>query len=421
MFNRKRLRSLFQLSFFFGFILMATQLVWAVDFTDNGDGTVTDEDSGLTWLKNAGCADLNASDTTWQDALNKANALADTDANDCGLEDDSVAGDWRLPNRRELWSLIDYMNDQPPGDPFENVINNQPYWTSTTIFSTTDDNPAGESQKAWTVTMGEGTVTAIGLILDETEKTSSGAFIWPVKGTTSASQDTPVARTGQTVAYPEDGSRDDGDLQNGVAWPNPRFTINGNGTVTDNLTGLVWLEDANCDRFGQSTWNQANSTANMLMSGQCGLSDGSQNGKWRIPRIRELESLVSAEATDPALPDTAGDGEWAEGDAFKNVQSSDYWSSTKVGGTGTSNEGYVVNLEDGEVKDDTPTATRYGWPVRDFVTCRGDSEPDRDVDGVDLADYADDYVTPDPVDLNDPPLVVFARNFGKVVECPSNG
>ena len=35
----------------------------------------------------------------------------------------------------------------------------------------------------------------------------------------------------------------------GVAWPNPRFTDNGNGTVTDNLTGLIWLKNANC--FGK--------------------------------------------------------------------------------------------------------------------------------------------------------------------------
>ena len=34
--------------------------------------------------------------------------------------------------------------------------------------------------------------------------------------------------------------------QKGVAWPNPRFTDNGNGTVTDNLTGLIWLKNANC-------------------------------------------------------------------------------------------------------------------------------------------------------------------------------
>ncbi len=32
----------------------------------------------------------------------------------------------------------------------------------------------------------------------------------------------------------------------GIAWPAPRFTDNMNGTVVDNLTGLVWLKNADC-------------------------------------------------------------------------------------------------------------------------------------------------------------------------------
>ena len=48
----------------------------------------------------------------------------------------------------------------------------------------------------------------------------------------------PVAKTGQTTSF---ASGDDGDLQEGVASPSPRFTNNGDGTVTDNLTGLIWL------------------------------------------------------------------------------------------------------------------------------------------------------------------------------------
>ena len=62
----------------------------------------------------------------------------------------------------------------------------------------------------------------------------------------------PVPKTGQTISY-EPG--DDGYYQKGVAWPNPRFTDNGDGTVTDNLTGLIWLKNANC--FGTRTWATA--------------------------------------------------------------------------------------------------------------------------------------------------------------------
>ena len=55
------------------------------------------------------------------------------------------------------------------------------------------------------------------------------------------------------IRHTQDG--DDGDLEKGITWPNPRFTDNGVGTVTDNLTGLIWLKDANC--FGPRDWSEA--------------------------------------------------------------------------------------------------------------------------------------------------------------------
>ncbi len=60
-------------------------------------------------------------------------------------------------------------------------------------------------------------------------------------------------------------TRDDGALQKGVAWPTPRFTDNGNGTVTDKLTGLIWMKNANA--FGTKTWAEALNAANGLESG----------------------------------------------------------------------------------------------------------------------------------------------------------
>ena len=48
----------------------------------------------------------------------------------------------------------------------------------------------------------------------------------------------PLSKTGQATSW---GAGDDGDLEGGVAWPNPRFADNGDGTITDNLTGLIWL------------------------------------------------------------------------------------------------------------------------------------------------------------------------------------
>ena len=61
-----------------------------------------------------------------------------------------------------------------------------------------------------------------------------------------------VPQTGQTTSY-ETG--DDGDLQRGLPWPNPRFIDNEDGTVTDNLTQLIWLKDASC--MGYTAWADA--------------------------------------------------------------------------------------------------------------------------------------------------------------------
>jgi hypothetical protein len=124
----------------------------------------------------------------------------------------------------------------------------------------------------------------------------------------------PVPKTGQTFSSE---SGDDGDLEKGMPWPYPRFTDNGDGTVTDNLTGLIWLKNANC--FGQRTFYDALSDSNGLESGECGLTDGSHAGEWRLPNRRELFSLVDDDRYNPALPLVH---------PFINVQSNMYWSST---------------------------------------------------------------------------------------------
>jgi Protein of unknown function (DUF1566) len=98
--------------------------------------------------------------------------------------------------------------------------------------------------------------------------------------------------------------------------------------VRDNLTGLIWLKQANC--FGSLTWAPALNAANTLASGMCGLTDGSQPGDWRLPNIKELRSLIGFGFVNPALPNTAGTAQWTEGDPFVNVPMAVifYWSSS---------------------------------------------------------------------------------------------
>ena len=182
----------------------------------------------------------------------------------------------------------------------------------------------------------------------------------------------PTPGTGQTASY---NSHDDGALKPGETWPSPRFTKNVdldgdgecsdsgscNGTVTDNLTGLVWLRNAACEKFyitdstgfNDRNWQSALTAADSLSSGYCGLSDGSSPGDWHLPTIRELSSLVDFGEDTPAI---------MSGHPFENLQAWNYWTST----TNKSDigKGWSVSFIDGSMDHNTKTVDIYVWPVR---------------------------------------------------------
>jgi len=126
------------------------------------------------------------------------------------------------------------------------------------------------------------------------------------------------------------------------------------------LTGLIWLKNANC--FGNRAWNTALSDSNGLSTGTCGLTDGSNAGDWRLPNRKELFSLMHDEYYDPVLPNTAGTGQWTEGDPFNNVQSFYYWSSTTY--VFSYALAFEVGIGDGYVSHLPKTSAIYVWPVR---------------------------------------------------------
>lgn len=76
-------------------------------FTDMGDGTVQDLDTGLIWLKDANAFGA----VSWDDAMDEAAALGD---GDYGLTDESVAGDWRVPTKEEWEAFVDRSYSEPP-------------------------------------------------------------------------------------------------------------------------------------------------------------------------------------------------------------------------------------------------------------------------------------------------------------------
>ncbi|MBI4848047.1 MAG: DUF1566 domain-containing protein [Nitrospirae bacterium] len=165
--------------------------------------------------------------------------------------------------------------------------------------------------------------------------------------------DAEVAETGQTPAAPivaPAGS--DGDLQKGVALANPRFTDLGDGTVRDNVTGLIWTADANCDGT-QRTWATAVAFANTLNAGECGLTvgEGSLEGDWRLPNRKELRTLIDFSKFNPAV---------TTGHPFGGVQNSAYWTSSS---SGTSNS-WSVDMGTGISSLKAVATTYYVWPVK---------------------------------------------------------
>lgn len=158
-----------------------------------------------------------------------------------------------------------------------------------------------------------------------------------------------VLRTGQFLCYnafgpqiPCDTTGQDGAVQAGVEWPIPRFIDNGNGTITDRMTKLTWLKNANClgtasrpfdendgsANDGAVFWQTALVFANTLASGDCGLTDASAEGDWRLPNVRELQSLADYGYFVPARSNINGDGQAGDpDDPFENFENA-YWSST---------------------------------------------------------------------------------------------
>ena len=201
---------------------------------------------------------------------------------------------------------------------------------------------------------------AIGLVMSwPAVYAEDGFYVIPTKKRNYA----PVEKTGQTKCYEYysgtviecSGTGQDGEHQKGVTWPTPRFTDNQNGTVTDNLTGLIWLKNAKFS--GPTSWSAALNTCFSIENGVVGLTDGSSAGDWRLPNLKELLSLNDYNHT-PAIPfpNPFGTQLWSDC----------YWSSTTV--ASDTSHAWAPNIWFGTVyhyhKEDYLTGC-YVWPVRD--------------------------------------------------------
>lgn len=217
-----------------------------------------------------------------------------------------------------------------------------------------------------TVNQPAGNYSAFDLSTVDTDLTAanikSGVTIFGVLGTAA------LPKTGQTICYNAvgtiitcAGTGQDGDKSAGATLPSPRFTSS-DGTVTDNLTGLIWLKNANC--FATRDWTTALLDTNNLSNGTCGLTDGSSAGDWRLPNLNELRSLINAEYYNPALSNASGTAKWTEGDVFSGVESDEYWSSTTDANPTANDKAWYVHLIGGHVHSTFKSNSFYVWPVR---------------------------------------------------------
>jgi hypothetical protein len=250
---------------------------------------VLDNLTGLQWLKNANYGEF---PLNWQEALDYI----------VGMNKEQVGGrtDWRLPNRREFRSLLSLDTRKPAlpaKHPFENVFLNW-YWTSTTAAI----NP----KYAWYVHM-EGARMFFG-------RKDQYYLFWPICGKSKRG----IPKTGQIKCYDSEGNEvscaetnQDGDLQMGLIWPKPRFTLQ-KDIVLDRLTGLYWLKNANIYPK-KMNWLEALNNVKKFARDM-----SKKHMQWRLPTINELESLVDCSQHGPALPSDH---------PFENVRDV-YWSST---------------------------------------------------------------------------------------------
>lgn len=223
-------------------------------FINNGNGTITDTITGLMWQRGDGGEMTIEKATTYCDTLKLAGY-----------------SDWRLPSPFEAFSILNHQRSNPSIDITQFVNTGAEYWWTNTAQST-------DASKIWVTNAGGGIGNHF-----KTETVSAGG----TKKIHARAVRTPF--TPQTL--------------------NTRFVDNGNGTVTDQLSNLVWEKVPNTSAL---TWEQALTYAENLTL--AGASD------WRVPNIKEIQSLNDFSAVNPAINVAI----------FSTIGVKKYWSSTTL-------------------------------------------------------------------------------------------
>ncbi|HBA89371.1 MAG TPA: hypothetical protein DCZ75_15700 [Geobacter sp.] len=318
-------------------------------FSVNADQTVTDQLTGLSWPRDfSGLRSGN-----WQDALNEVQSL--------NTQNWLGHNDWRLPNINELRSLVHGETT------FLTWLGREEFTTgsSTTSYQVwSSTSSTGNSGSAWGVSlessysMEGGLLTTAGNAWTQNKTDMySWNLILPVRASASS-----IPRTGQTTSY---GPNDDGGLQKGVAWPKPRFVDNGDTTISDTLTGLVWPQNANIMAARDPSFD----TDFQAASGTESPGDGAVTWQHALDYVRELNEEMHLGYNDWRLPNRAelaslydfgeaSQTDWLAAQGFSTTTPSCWSSSTEP----ASHDYAMVGVGAFSSLDKKGKATV--WPVR---------------------------------------------------------
>ncbi|HEY4743176.1 MAG TPA: DUF1566 domain-containing protein, partial [Desulfuromonadaceae bacterium] len=266
----------------------------------------------------------------------------------------------------ELESLVDVSQTSPavsPGAPFTNIALTNAYWSSTTYTAGPGNAMAIRfTDGRWIngADAGDGSYS--------NTKATSANSLWAVRSGGAGLIQLLATGVfsgqggGSGLSF---GIGDDASLQIGAPLTSPRFIDKGDGTLADTVTGLIWLKKADC--INQS-WSSALVTINSLANGQCGLTDGSTAGQWRMPNRSEMLSLSDRAPTFPQANYFNGipgpDGITVINPViFNNFRVSDYYWTSTTSVTDTTQAWTVYSCDFG-VYNIAKTNVRYSLAVR---------------------------------------------------------
>jgi len=195
----------------------------------------------------------------------------------------------------------------------------------------------------------EGIEAEFGKISTTAENVEEGVTFWSTDTAAWGVQTGTLAagggllKTGQITSY---RTGDDGTYQKGTA---KSYTDNGDGTITDNVTGLMWAKDGNgagCNNGATLTWNAAIDWAEGLTF--------ATHSDWRLPNAVEIMTLMVEDAGQGAP--------YINTTYFPNTVSDDYWSSTSR--PSNTDSALCANFSNGLLDNYNKTNSTYVRAVR---------------------------------------------------------